>query len=241
MIYTPVKPAVWTARLLFIAFLLSPSVMAQTIVSGSGEVWTIQSVNALETKYDFMQNARDQLKAYRDLQGGQNVVLWQINEQYVGEPEQRRSLVIEPDGSLTLKGNWTEHEWLLMFAGQTAERHAESDRRIRAEFAALKDTPPAKLVTRATPVKVRDVNRWSPYIEADANCLLHRIRIVNTEASTDKRVSLIHEMMHVSSNCSQNEQLHRAIQQIAPKFLELMRNNPDTVAWLMKQQPKEPK
>lgn len=84
---------------------------------------------------------------------------------------------------------------------------------------------------------IKPATRWDTYIEGDSNCFMQRIRVVETLPGTEKRLTVLHELMHVASNCNQDEQLHRAIQQISPRLLELLRENPKLTQWLLRPDP----
>lgn len=145
--------------------------------------------------------------------------------------DKRSSFSVDLDGHVAIEG-MTAEDALVYLAAQESDRNLELAKKWDEEEDAKRDTPPPPAIhANNIPVRVEVIDRWSPYIEADSNCAARKIRLVNS--SKEKRESMLHEMMHVASNCSQDEQLHRAIQQISPKLLQMMRSNPKLVEWMM--------
>lgn len=218
-------------KTLLLALLLSSPIMAQTVAA----------YPPLQVPNTFLVRATEQLKDashttdswYTD-ENGYSVMRYV--EHFAGEPEGVNSIYAQHDGTIRTEGMWTEHDWLTVLVGQKAEEEVVSRKNFQIELKAALDKPPVKLRTVTGIVNVKDVTRWSAYISGDTNCELRRIRTVSTDP--EKRVTALHEMMHVASNCNGDEQLHRAIQQIAPRLLRLLRDNPDMVDWLLSRKPK---
>lgn len=128
----------------------------------------------------------------------------------------------------------SEHDALLALEASRMEdmdaRQADFDRTEAIMAATKADPPPTTIRFGKHVYKVDDVNVFSPYVLGDTTCALRQIRTVNT--NPQKRATVLHEAMHVATNCNLDPSLHRAIHQMAPKLLELLRENPALVAYL---------
>lgn len=125
--------------------------------------------------------------------------------------------------------------FLLMYSTEVGVMLAD-EKRFDDKERAIASIPPLKLKATGKTYKVQNVPQWNANVAADTNCGLNRVRLV--DRFPDKKDSLLHEMMHIATNCDATPALHRAITRLAPELLKLMRENPDMVAYLMRTEEK---
>jgi hypothetical protein len=127
--------------------------------------------------------------------------------------------------------NISEHDAFLLLFSQEMKQRVDLARQVAEQEAEKKDHPPSTLKGGGKLYTIKDQDLWNPYVLGDTNCYTHKIRTLDNYGR--KREVVLHEMMHVATNCSEEPGLHRLINQMAPKLLELMQENPSMVKYLM--------
>lgn len=149
-----------------------------------------------------------------------------------------QSLAIDKDGNIRLKNMSTEDALLMLYAIKADEdlaRYEQWDREEREREEERKSIPPS-------PIRV-GIKTWNIFNEptpwsktegvlADTNCYLGRIRSLKTDGA--KRSSVMHEILHVASNCREDHNMHAAIYVLAPALVKILQDNPDLVDYLTK-------
>lgn len=163
-------------------------------------------------------------------------VLMPLNIAYTTKDGKRSSLIVDEDGELHFD-NMTAEDALLMLISEEIYRTMESNKLsdyYEAEHKkAMADIPPPKVKVEGKYWPIWNVPQYDQdaNILASANCNARWIKV--RDDRTEKRTSVMHELMHVATGCDKDEKLHSVIYRMAPALLKLMQDNPDVVNYLM--------
>lgn len=153
----------------------------------------------------------------------------------VGDADQY--VTISQQGELEFH-NMTEHDALMLMIAQQVYGDMTRMQQYDHEREERDSRPPSTLRTpngvRFRISQHRDLGETEAGTTlADTNCSLERIRVRMDDG--DKRGSIMHELMHVASGCSDRvTTLHRAIYDLSDPLLRLLQENPDMVDYLTK-------
>ena len=157
------------------------------------------------------------------------------SERYISSPfgGEIRTISIDENGNIILT-NTTMEEAILLVVANEMNRELDNikiwDADDAARDAAKKSVPPSTMKVGAASVRIEDQSLWAAYTLGDTNCATRKINLLND--SSEKKSTLLHEMMHVATNCNAAPALHRAITQMAPALLKLLQDNPEIVKYL---------
>lgn len=148
----------------------------------------------------------------------------------------QQSFSVDPDGKVTYT-DITPEDALLMVIAQKERHDAELDLQWDREDEAAQEErrsqPPEFFKDGATTWTIGEYpEQWEKNTLATTYCGFDYIRLL--EADGAKRDSLLHEVMHVATNCDNDPMLHKAIYQLAPGLLRLLQDNPELVRYLTK-------
>ena len=144
------------------------------------------------------------------------------------------------DGKIVHEGMTTEQAlalYFIQYKDQNIQEWQEFNTRMEKAAFSRSLTPPSKIKVGSQQYILQHLEEWTknPYVAADTNCSLKRVRIMQSDGS--KQDSVLHEMMHVTSHCDTNIGTHRAIYQMSNNLLKILQDNPDLVEFLMKKPP----
>ena len=148
---------------------------------------------------------------------------------------------VSRDGQITTDGISIEDAFLLLYSVRMADslrQYKDIDRQFKAEEAALANKPPQRLRGPNGPYRVHDIPQWQKNVNGETHCKQRWIKLQNNWP--DKPTVMMHEMMHVATGCDAEKGLHQDIYRMAPALLELMKNNPDVVEWMLGLRPQIP-
>lgn len=142
--------------------------------------------------------------------------------------------IINGDGKVVLNNMTLEDALLYLVATQigdelrkeykwdTEKKKAEEER---------KTNPPTTLKSSKGIYKITPVHKLPADILATTNCRENDIDVLISQNT--KRASVLHEMMHVATDCDGSPSLHRSIYELSNPLLKLMQDNPAMVDYLM--------
>jgi hypothetical protein len=145
---------------------------------------------------------------------------------------------IDFDGKVSYSGKelTAEDALVLLVAIQLDQQLKEMEEQDKQEARAKEErasVPPAKLKSGQKTFDVRNVAKVDNKNSlGSTNCDYDHIRILMTDPN--KRVGVLHEMMHVATWCNADPALHKAIYELQYPLLKLMQDNPDMVDYLMR-------
>lgn len=150
--------------------------------------------------------------------------------------DKKQTISVDRNGKVTLDGVTMEDAFLLLYANTLEERMNRQfayDKQEKDHEEAKKDVTPHKMIYQGNPWDIDELPDWSKgKVLGDTRCSLKKIRIL--EDRTDKRGTMLHELMHVASGCKDNFEIHSLISQMGPGLLKILQDNPDIVDYLTK-------
>jgi hypothetical protein len=219
--------------------LFAVAARAQTVLSAeASDIWFVQP-SAVEYRtvdewlaVHFKQHA--DFRAKRAIRG----LSFKSDELFsvaIQLPDGRHTFSVDDAGKVVY-ANLTPEQALLFMTEFELAREDQAFEDLDKEQAARDLVPPRVLRNGTAAWTMQDLQNWLklPGTVGDTNCSLKRVRVLSDQESTkDKRDTVLHELMHVASNCDQRLSTHRAIYEIAPTLLRLLRENPDLVKFLV--------
>lgn len=145
----------------------------------------------------------------------------------------RQQILLDWDGKVDLRGITLDDAMLSVLAFQTQEsldREKEWDRQEKVREEESQHNPPPSLKAGSGKYKITPVHQLPADVLANTQCTTKQINVLIEQDA--KRTSVMHEMMHVASNC--DESVHRAIYELARPLLKLLQDNPDMADYLLK-------
>lgn len=228
---------------LFPLFLIVCSAAAQTpepaltptTGQGADTMWIVQQTKPFPfTAHDYALSRINELRDYERSKGTDRTTDYMYR--FIGgtSPGKEQSVAIT-DGKVELENMTMEDAVLLLYsseADRTLTSMKEWDRQEKMREEAKASIPPDKMKVGPDKWNVHNLPAWSkdPTVMADTTCALKRIRIL--EDGYNKPDSMLHEMLHAATGCSQDIELHRTIYAMTPKLLKMLQENPDLVKYL---------
>ncbi len=148
-----------------------------------------------------------------------------------------QEFTVTPEGKIELHNISIEDALLSLVANQTrewldsAQRYDAQEEKAEAERSSH---PPTRLKAHGKSIKISNVSEIGPGIYGQTNCKVGTIKILMSDEA--KRETVLHEMMHIASNC--DDKVHRAIYELSSPLLKMLQDNPDMVDYLTKRKDK---
>ena len=217
-------------------------VLAGTLVQGQQASGTITVSGSIlvspwkpHTAHEYVLSVLQDVKDYKATHSDSSRSFFAGGTWYVGNigPDlTSQNFAVDLDGHIHLENISLEDAFLSVWASRLSEEMLEW-KRFDQEEQAKKDVPPTQFKAFGTRYTMLSLPDWSNGTAlGDTTCGLQRVRVLET--NTDKKATVMHELMHVATHCNADPKLHAAITALAPSLLKLLRENPDLVRYLLK-------
>lgn len=228
--------------LIFALALLAIPVPAQTALNPVG----MEAYASPNASTDVHSWALSKLKAYNDY-SRQRYPGFTLNDKgpvfayafRFGVDDVDQGFSVNEDGKVELRNMSMEDAVLALMANnyeEMLEREKKWDKQHAAEEEERASRPPAvlKFDTKFYPIK--NVSTLPTGVAAQTNCGQQWIKSLMSDSA--KRISVLHEMMHVATNCDERD--HASIYRMQGPLLRMLQQNPDMVRYLTQKKEVQP-
>jgi hypothetical protein len=155
---------------------------------------------------------------------------------YGNDPNGWQSFKLSTDGKFTFENISAEDALLAVMGNKLRDslNHMKREDAAEAERQKERDSiPPETLKSKKYTYKISSVPEFPGDVLAVTHC--NTARIESLISDEHKRISIMHEMMHVATNC--DPKVHTAIYELAAPLLKMLQDNPNMVDYLTNRKP----
>lgn len=237
-------------RVLMVMMAMTMAAQAQQTIVFTPPIYNIGDASYVwqsdpDAPHDMHSYAMSQIRDFNDYEDSKSNLAAKFPTDFLymyTSRDNRQTIAVDRDGKVTLDGVTMEDAFLMLYSDrlkETMDRQFIWDQQEKDRQEAKKDVTPHEVMYHGNPWEIAERPDWSKgKVLGDTRCSLKSIRIL--EDRTDKRGTMLHELMHVASGCKDNFEIHSLISQIEPGLLKILQDNPDMVDYLTKKPKPKP-